>query len=74
MFYNKAYLQNTDEDNKDHAGGCFRFGMRRVQIGVLSILTSSFEIIVSGEGFISETLLASSNIFVLLVFTPSIST
>ncbi len=51
-----------------------RFGIRSVHIGVLSSLTSSLEIIVSGEDFISVTLLASSNIFVLFVFMASIST
>ncbi len=78
MFYNKAYLQHTDEHNidmiLDYTGGCFRFGIRSVHVGVLSSLTSSFDIIVSGDDFISETLLASSKIFVLLVFIPSIST
>jgi len=35
--------------------------------------SSSFEIIVSGEDFISFTLLASSNILILFVFIDSIS-
>ena len=84
MFYNKAYLQiqmNTTSTTYltriiiiiDYTGGCFRLGIRSVHIGVLSSLTSSLEIIVSGEDFISVTLLASSNTFVLFVFMASIS-
>jgi len=50
--------------------------MRSVYVGGggLSGLTSSFEIIVSGEDFISDTLLASSNTLILFVFISVIIT
>jgi len=50
-----------------------RFGIRSVYTDGLSGLISSFEIIVSGEDFISDILLVFSNPLILFLFIDSIS-
>ncbi len=62
-------IYNYNIEIEDYTGGCLRFGIRSVQVGgLLSGLTSSLEMIDNGEDL---TLLASSRIFVLLLFMDS---